>query len=125
MSLNKWLCKHFDEENKGYVEVSDILFKILSKTITEINIMLFIVSVLIPIFIGFFYYISKIELSDSGADNTANLFTTVGTDNILIFIFNLWLIGIIAYVILYVIFKTISIIMKFKVAKCSLKNQEK
>lgn len=29
MSINKWLCKHFDDENKGYVTVGDLLNKII------------------------------------------------------------------------------------------------
>ena len=27
--LNKWLCKHFDNDNKGYVELGDIAYQML------------------------------------------------------------------------------------------------
>ena len=29
MNLNNWLCKHFDENKKGYVNVGDVLYKLL------------------------------------------------------------------------------------------------
>jgi len=123
MSLNSWLCKKFDEDNKGYVEVSDIIEKTFKNIFEVINIIHFIIFILIPTIIGLFYYMFKAGYSDVASENTANFILAIGTDNISIMFFKMWIIGVLIYGIIYIIYKILKFVMKIKVAKCSLKNK--
>lgn len=108
MTIKKFLCKRYDETNKGYVEGADL--------IKSVDFIFFMV---IPFLIGVAYYLTKLT-----ADRTSiyNDFSTVtNTDGVLNIIVKMWSVGI-QPIIVIILFH---LILKIKLLKCEKKEESK
>ncbi len=112
MSLNSWLCKTFDKDLKGYVEILDILKYYSCKIFTTDNYISFLLYGFLPVIIGFIYYLFQIPYGST----TVTFGSLLGTTNVGIIFFKFWLVGISLYIIFYILYK----LTRIRVAKCPL-----
>lgn len=113
MTITKFLCKHFDEENKGYVTIEDIANVCFYSLINNIPIIILcsVVFILMCVFIGSLYN----NTISNEITNTSTLISDCLTGLIIISIFCS------VYFILYKLYTKIS---QFKVVKCPLSEEE-
>ncbi len=108
MSLNRFLCKHFDYENRGYVTIGSIIIKCVDVVFSEEILTLICLTFLLPFLIG--GLILTVIFNPNGV-----------ADIELIHILYCWLVGIMVYALVYLVYK----ILTLKIAKCPLKEQKK
>jgi len=118
MSLNNWLCKHFDDEKKGYVNIADIVlypFRILLEILEFIGVSVLFWSVFILFAIGICSAGLQGWITEDYPATTIDLFVIIIKGLILPTEIVLFLI---------MVYKPLKYLFGIKVAKCPPKETE-
>ena len=102
MNINKWLCKYFDDEDKGYVTIWDVI-----RVIIVLFSMLFLIVVIL-------YSIGGLFASIINPNYDGNIITAF------VYVVYIAVIVIMALVCLTIIYY----ISEIKIAKCPLKEKK-
>lgn len=120
MSINSFICKHFDDDRKGYVNIADIIiypFRILG------NLLRFISDFMqaIILFLAVFIIIGMVSALVQGFVTTEY---PSGFKDFFVVIINAWILPGMIITISYILYKPAKILLDVKVAKCPLKENK-
>ncbi len=108
-NLNRWLCMHFDETDKGYVTVGDILAVVFSDDMQILYLIIGLITILSHL-IGTVILFSSHDVLPT---NTPNIFYSI-------------ICGYAVFLVLGIIVIIFNKIIRLKIARCELKqNGEK
>ena len=106
MSLNNWLCKYFDDENKGYVTIGDVISVIIQ---IGLGLLLLVSLVIVMIYYIGGFFASIVVPNYSG-------------DAFMAFIYFGYFILVVMILFIFIYF--IYLISEIKIAKCPLKEKK-